>query len=354
VPSLNQIVERIRAGAGADFAFVLSKRGRLLTHDAPSDMPEVGRGRLVVAARALAGTANIALLPMPRHELVPYGGAAPVDVFLAMGDDGCILAVVMATWADRKNVVPAMLDDLEHITVKKGREATTRRARTARASLPPEPVEELKPTSAPLPARPRRSAMSGLITLSSTVSATLAAPPAILEAPKPIPRDSTPEIIVTEGALGRESLAAIARASSPEIALGVGALGRESMAAIHAAIPDGFSRGESLPTITVDEDYIGRETMIALEDEARRLPVSSAPDVRVSLASMSRESELEIERAESTPRKSAPPSPMDRATHPYVETPFASKRTLDAARAGRGEAPPRVTIKLEEADDDDG
>ena len=45
------VVEQVRAVAGADFAFVLTRRGRLVTRDAPRDMPESGRDTIVEAAR---------------------------------------------------------------------------------------------------------------------------------------------------------------------------------------------------------------------------------------------------------------------------------------------------------------
>jgi len=83
VPALDEVIDRIRDDAGADFAFVLTQRGRLVTKNAPRDMPEVGRAKLVGAAQALGGPGKVGELTMPRADLVRFGGAAPVDVFVA-------------------------------------------------------------------------------------------------------------------------------------------------------------------------------------------------------------------------------------------------------------------------------
>ncbi|HVY44407.1 MAG TPA: hypothetical protein VHB21_00955, partial [Minicystis sp.] len=69
---LDDIVDGIRARAGADFAFVLTRRGRLITVDAPREMPESGRMRLVRAARPLVGTSQTLQVSLARQELVPY------------------------------------------------------------------------------------------------------------------------------------------------------------------------------------------------------------------------------------------------------------------------------------------
>ena len=43
---LDEIIDRVAEACGADFAFVLSRRGRLVTQNAPKDMPEQGRAEL--------------------------------------------------------------------------------------------------------------------------------------------------------------------------------------------------------------------------------------------------------------------------------------------------------------------
>src|SRR6185369_7607009 len=94
VATLDPVVERVRAHAGADFAFVLTRKGRLVTHAAPREMPEIGRVRLVRAARPISGTDEVLEVTMPRQDLVPYGGAAPVDVYVAVAAEQAIICVV--------------------------------------------------------------------------------------------------------------------------------------------------------------------------------------------------------------------------------------------------------------------
>ena len=143
MPSVDDVIERVRAAAGADFAFILTQRGRLVTRDAPADMPEVGRERLVAASREIDAEHGVAEVEMPREELVPYGGAAPVDVFVAVAGEQAVVCVVMATWADKKHVFPAIADGLESLepmiaSAAKRRKATGKRRVPLGAPAPPE------------------------------------------------------------------------------------------------------------------------------------------------------------------------------------------------------------------------
>jgi hypothetical protein len=135
---------------------------------------------------------------------------------------------------------------------------------------------------------------------------------------------------VTEAPLGRESLAAIAAfTSAPEITVSEAPLGRESMVAIRAE----SGARLSLPEITVGEASLGRESLVAVELETR--PGSTPEAIRVDLASMP-----DIEVTETG----------DRLTMPWAEPAPDAKRAADAARLGRKLAPPKVMIKLDDAD----
>ncbi len=290
--AFERVVEEARARAGADFAFVLTRKGRLCTRAAPRDMPEIGRTRLARAARDVSGSDRVAEVVMPREELVPYGGAAPIDVYLGVADEQAILCVVMATWADKASAMPAVIAGLRGLEplLRKG----LPRARASRAS-------EAAVTRGASPVPP---------------------PPAVAPAAPPSDpgrRSSVPEIRVRETYMGRETMVAIeieakARDSSPEIHIGEASLGRETMVAI-------------------DLD-VGRQA--SLPPPPRQIAPSSPEDVRVELASAP---EIEVEELSS--------AHDPRATVPWVEAPADAKRAVDAARLGRKVAAPKVSVRLE-------
>jgi hypothetical protein len=349
VRNVEQIVEQIRVAAGADFAFVLTRKGRLVTHRAPREMPEVGRARLVRAAKPLSGTDRMIELTLPREELVPYGGAAPVDVYVGVVAEQAIVCVVVATWAEKIRVAPALeagmvaIEPLLRRGLPNGRRSLPD-AEPARGSpfvperagrsVPPEsgPLVDLRPSLIPeVPRMPR---------LPSQPDIALGEAPLGRASMVAIRRDavasaSSPDIVVSEAPLGRESMVAIRgdllfSASSPEITVSEGTLGRESMVAIRG---DLLSSGSS-PEITVTEGTLGRESMVAIDAEDKPRPSSSPDAIRVELVSLT-----EVDLAEG-----------GRMTLPWVEPPADTKRAADAAVLGRKLAQPRVTIKIEEVD----
>lgn len=347
VRTVEQIVEQIRSFAGADFAFVLTRKGRLVTYRAPRDMPEEGRNRLVRAARPLIGTDRIAETTLPREELVPYGGAAPVDVYVAVVAEQAIICVVMATWADKFRVASAITAGMKLIEplLKRGLPSVRRTGDVGPAkgspfvekrTLPP-PSFHPMPDFGPLPP-------------AAGVPQPAPPPPLMKEAPRPslgtVPGASLPEIHVGEVELGRLSMIAIRHevdgsASSPEITYGASPLGRESLVAVGRELI-GTS---SIPEIVVTgEATLGRETLVAIEQEKRPVRTSTPDSIRVELVSMA-ESELAGGDRARSPQ-------VSRSTVPWVEMPADAKRAADAATLGRNLAAPKVTLKLEEADDD--
>jgi hypothetical protein len=321
VRTVEQIVEQIRAASGADFAFVLTRKGRLVTYRAPRDMPEMGRNRLVRAARPIVGTDRVLELTVAREELVPYGGAAPVDVYLGVAAEQAIVCVVMATWADKLHVAPAIAAGLKAI------EPLLRRG---------------------LPAAGRKAADVGPAKGSPWVGdrrnnpTTMPPPPRALAPIAPLPRpDSLPEIHVGEVELGRLSMAAIRHdvegsTSSPEITFGEGELGRHSMVAVRRELLGTASAPE---IVVLGEAALGRESMAAIDQDGKPRPTSSPDAIRVELVS------LPDDLPEAERRATA------RLTVPWVELPGDTKRAADAATLGRKLAPPKVTLKLEEADE---
>ncbi|MFT3772048.1 MAG: hypothetical protein QM820_42115 [Minicystis sp.] len=418
--TVEQIVEQIRAAAGGDFAFVLTRKGRLVTHRAPRDMPEEGRTRLVRAARPLVGTDRVIEVTVPREELVPFGGAAPVDVYIGVVAEQAIVCVVMASWADKLRVTPAIEAGMRAIGPLLRRGLPTARRSTADVepakgspyvperspSVPPPadsaPFVDLRASL--IPEVPRAASLPD-ITLGE---AALGRESLVAVRREAAAGGSAPEITIGEAALGRASLAAIGRegmlaGSLPEISIGEAPLGRESLVAIGR---EGMAGG-SAPEITVSEARLGRETLVAIGREGmaggslpeitvseaplgreslaaiRREAGPSAPEITLGQAPLGRESLAAIEqergprpRPASSPEgirvelvsgpdievaegdrltlpwaePPAAPAPAGRATLPWVEPPADAKRASDAARLGRKLAPPKVTIKLEEAD----
>jgi hypothetical protein len=349
VPSLDEVIESLRDDAGADFAFVLTRRGRLVTRDAPRDMPDDGRKKLTAVAQKLPKDGKtVAQTTLSREQLVPFGGAAPVDVYVAAKDQA-VVCVVMASWSDRKQIHRAIVAAMDNIGAVL-EDALKRRVggskRRSGKTLPPRRVSTIPPARK---GRRTRPPAAGLVELAGTRVVTADAmqkSPAIREA-EPVVLGSSfvgiveppPEIVIGEAPLGRESLAAIedevvaaanawvAGVDGPDIAVGVAPLGRESLAAIeidmHNAIPVGNA-------------------------------ASSSPEVRVSLATLpdvTRE-ELALANQARIPGGGASPNPEDRATLPWVESPEDAKRAADAARLARKTSTPRMAVRMVSMDEE--
>ncbi|WP_437336748.1 hypothetical protein [Sorangium sp. So ce394] len=349
--NLDEISDRTYVAAGADFAFVITRRGRLVTRRAPRDMSEEGRRRIVEAALSLGSQSRLGHVELPREDLVPYGGAAPIDVYFGVADEE-ILCVVMPTWADRQGVWPALEHGLRAIDeaaaaasrpVHKGHRRTRSRPRgeaapasarrpvvevrepppstraVAAVCEPPPPARRASPPSPPA----RRSAVAGLVLLANGgPPRSLARPVMLRDAPPP------PD--------------AAGAASSPELRIGEAALGREGHAAVARALGGALS---SAPEIRVGMASVGHETLAAIEAELQQPPrPGSMPEaLRVELVSISRESLLEIaaeeaRQATAGPRPSAPLVRPERLTFPWVEPPDDADVEPEAEIAGAAHA----------------
>ncbi|WP_437999967.1 hypothetical protein WMF26_08860 [Sorangium sp. So ce185] len=352
--NLDEISDRTYVAAGADFAFVITRRGRLVTRRAPRDMSEEGRGRIVEAALSLGSQGRLGHVELPREDLVPYGGAAPIDVYFGVAGE-VILCVVMPTWADRQGVWPALEHGLRAIdeaaaaasrpVVHKGHRRTRSRPRgeapPASARRPVVEVREPPPSTRavaavrePSPAKraappsppARRSAVAGLVLLAN------GGPPRSLARPVVL-RDAPPP---------RASCPPAPAASLPELRIGEAALGREGHAAVARALGGALS---SAPEIRVGMASVGHETLAAIEAELQQPPrPGSMPEaLRVELVSISRESLLEIaaeeaRQAAAGPRPSVPQVRPQRLTHPWVEPPDDADVEPEAEIAGAARA----------------
>jgi hypothetical protein len=262
---------------------------------------------------------------LPREDLVPFGGAAPVDVYIAVAAEHAIVCVVMASWAEQRAVTPSLkagIDVIEPILLQasKRRGKGGKRMREALRTLPDSRAAttgRTKRASTLPPAAKRRGAMAGLVSLTGSGAAA--------------------------SSLARRPAPVIKSASEA---------------------PPSW-RTSSTPTIDVGEAAVGRETAIAIDADERRgmgpplgSPLASAPDVRVELVSMGRATDLDLRREEAARMQSLadarPSDPVlpstDRMTQPWVEPAADAKRSVDAARGERKVAAPRVTLRLEDAD----
>jgi hypothetical protein len=365
VPSLDGAVETIREAAGADFAFVLTRRGRLVTRNAPKDMPESGRKQLIYAADRLAQRGqSLTHVSLPREELVPFGGAAPVDVYVAVQDEA-VICLVLASWTDPCRVGPAVEEGLPEVAdilskapkgrgrrapktgpvpVAKRRSAVPAPLRTetappqdsaAPATSSPTGVPASRPPSAMLVGK---GAMAGLVQLSGAAAGkpgaaafgTVVSAAKVMQEPPQIQSTSDlppPPVGRWRGLESVPEPAGGRYGSLPEIAIGVAALGRASMSAIELDAHAGIPRGD---------------------------PKSSMPDVRVTLASMPsfEDDELRLARDAMVPGGERLRDPQSRLTQPWTESAVDAKRAVDAARGARGHAAPKVSVRLDSLDEE--
>lgn len=285
--SLDHIIDSVAEACGADFAFVLTRRGRLATKRAPQEMPEVGRLEIVAIADAiLKQRSAMRHCEMPRQALVPYGGAAPIDVYVAAREEA-ILCVVMATFTSQNRVGTAMaqgLIDLDALLEMEGSKRSRRRgtAPEAKKSRPPATKSSRgsKKSVAPL---------SGGLDFDDAPSARGTVPFMVpLNGRRPTPPPMPPEITIGEATMGRSTLAAIqVDEEGPDIRYGMAAIGRATVAEIELS-------------------------MMPAGD-----PRSSIPDVRVELTSMP---DIDVTELEVT----------DRQTLPFTEAAIDSKRAFDS------------------------
>jgi len=388
VSSLDAITRRLRDHSRADFAFILTRKGRLLTADAPAEMPEAGRSTCVDAARdAQAAVSVFVKLTMAREELVPFGGAAPVDVFVAPCGEA-VVCLVMATWTDNSDVGPAFEEHLpelsELLAQAKASRAPKRTGKTIapppRAKTQPPPAATAEParcatslpssrgrgrksdieaakaprTSTPRApsARPptmrppagrspsqRPRALAGLVEMSKSgvrASERMQSSPTIkMRSERPRPPPLPGSLAGSVPTLGGVPLGG--RGSLPNIEIGEAPLGRDSLAAIEA---DGRARG-SLPAIELGEAQLGRESLAAIDAEGRGTG-GSLPSIEVGEAQLGRESLAAID-TEGRYRGSMPSievgqAPLGRASLAAIEADAMRKRSLTPAEIQVGEA----------------
>ncbi|MRG93909.1 hypothetical protein [Polyangium spumosum] len=242
--TLDDLLERLRIVAGAEFAFALTREGALVTRDAPREMPEIGRNKLARLADAVSDRRGVAATSLPRGELVPYGGQGPLEVCLAVAASKLVVCLALASAEGRPGARAAFEAELGAIE----------------ALLAPREEPGAGPSIE----------VRGPAVLGQASMAAIKLDELVTEAPQitigPAPR------------LGQETLAAIKLdelvTEAPQITIGPAPkLGRETLAAIEVD----SDRHEG-PQITVEPARkLGRETLAAIE---RDIVVSGPPAER--------------------------------------------------------------------------
>lgn len=271
--TLDEIIDSVREASGADLAFVLTRKGRLVTKRAPQDMPEQGRQLIVSIGEAiLAGRPSPARVELPREALIPFGGAAPVDIYVTARPEA-ILCAVMATFTPPHGVSDALavgVAELEALMDAAAEKRDHRRGKPAAKATKTAGVrKKTMPPPAFHPANPR-----------DTIPWMGDAPPQKPTRKRTVPPPA-PEITFHEEPMGRATLEAIdLEAEGPEISYGLAAIGRQTIADIEfSVVPQGDPRS-SAPTVEVGLDAMPDLDGSELDPLGRNtLPfVESAPD----------------------------------------------------------------------------
>ncbi|MDI1445261.1 hypothetical protein [Polyangium sp. 6x1] len=105
---LDDVVERVRVDADAIYAFVLSRRGELVTKGGPREVPEGARKTLTAAADVVAGTDRVVLVRLAHGELVPRAGTLSLDCHVGVAANRAVLCLVVRGGTDARRVTNAL------------------------------------------------------------------------------------------------------------------------------------------------------------------------------------------------------------------------------------------------------
>ncbi|MDI3285254.1 hypothetical protein [Polyangium sp. 15x6] len=105
---LDDVVERVRVDADALYAFVLSRRGELVTKGGPREIPEGARKTLSSAADVVAGTDRVVLVKLAHGELVSRAGTLGLDCHVGVAANRAVLCLVVRGGTEARRVVNAL------------------------------------------------------------------------------------------------------------------------------------------------------------------------------------------------------------------------------------------------------
>ncbi|HVK65801.1 MAG TPA: hypothetical protein VM694_15065 [Polyangium sp.] len=105
---LDDVVERVRIDADAIYAFVLSRRGELVTKGGPREIPEGARKTLSSAADVVAGTDRVVLVRLAHGELVSRAGTLSLDCHVGVAANRAVLCLVVRGGTEARRVTNAL------------------------------------------------------------------------------------------------------------------------------------------------------------------------------------------------------------------------------------------------------
>ncbi|TKD07839.1 hypothetical protein [Polyangium fumosum] len=105
---LDDVVERVRVDADAIYAFVLSRRGDLVTKGGPREIPEGARKTLSAAADVVAGTDRVVLVKLAHGELVSRAGTLSLDCHVGVAANRAVLCLVVRGGTEARRVTNAL------------------------------------------------------------------------------------------------------------------------------------------------------------------------------------------------------------------------------------------------------
>lgn len=215
-------------------------------------MPERGRRALVSLAEVQLRDkpGSVSHVELPREALVPYGGAAPVDVYIAAREEA-ILCAVLATFTEQLAVGEAMVAgaaDLDKLL----RLEADRRARRRSGVVKKDKDSKVPAAKGSSPGKRRASsAPPARGTLPFGDLEDDAKEPFSIE--PTFDPDEIPTITIAEAKVGRATLAAIeVDRDAPEITYGQATVGRQTLGEIERSLLPTPDLRTSVPEIRVD------------------------------------------------------------------------------------------------------
>jgi hypothetical protein len=108
VSQLDEVIERVRRDADALYAFVLTRRGQLVTHGALRDLPRATTDALMVAADTVAGTDRVVTVRLTHRDFAPRAIAEPVECRVGVASERAVVCLVMRGNGDGRRSVAAL------------------------------------------------------------------------------------------------------------------------------------------------------------------------------------------------------------------------------------------------------
>lgn len=160
---LDEVVERVRVEADALYAFVLTRRGQVVTKGGPSEIAEAGRTALAAAADLVAGTDRVVTVKLSHGEIVQRAGRLALDCHVGVAAGRAVLCLVVRGGIDPRRATTALQVGLRAIEPmisraisRSGGKDLAEAAAAAVAAASDKPAKKLKDSSPRLSVEPAR------------------------------------------------------------------------------------------------------------------------------------------------------------------------------------------------------